>query len=217
MVPAFNTGENKLVSSLMKKLSAALFIFAFVLPLAGVSQVNAANENFTYLTSATGDLNADKIPDSVVVLQDTLNDKVPYRLQIFIAKQKGVYGLYLQSDTAINAKYPDGKDAFRDGVDFSGIEVKNGALRINVDLTRGHYSHKFRYKNGAFALIGFSEAYSDGQGVMTTTDYNLSTGEWREVIERYDTNKLLSKKNKKRWVRPLPDLKTFRPFASTLY
>lgn len=201
----------------MPKLSNLFFLF-FVLFSARVSaQPGNQKTSFNLLVSAMGDLNGDKVTDSVAVLQDTVNERSPYRLQVFLASKAGVYDLALQSDSAIAARYPDGRDAFLTGTDFSDITIKNGVLSINVELLRGHYTHKFRYQKGTFALIGFSETYSDGQGIMTTTDFNLSTGAWQERVDRYDTDKLLSKKNKKIMVRPLPDLKRFKPHETTLY
>ncbi len=86
------------------------------------------------------------------------------------------------------------------------MTINKGVLSVNFELLRGHFEHKFRYQNGNFELIGFSSVNSDGQGVMTTTDFNLSTGIRIEKSERYDTDKVLSNRRKKILIRPLPKL-----------
>lgn len=136
----------------------------------------------------------------------------------FILKiNQGKYQLVLQADSAIEARYPDGQTGYINGTIFSQIVIKGGILTISEELTRGHYEHKFRYKKGRFELIGFTQVYSDGQGIIYTTDYNLSTGALLEISQRYDTNKLLSKERKTIKVNNLPDLRTFKPHSTDLY
>ena len=84
-------------------------------------------------------------------------------------------------------------------------------------MTRGHFTHKYRFQNGNFELIGFSQVYSDGHGIMTTIDYNLSTGIRIEKTERYDTDKVLSNTKKKILIRPLPKLQDITPMENELY
>jgi hypothetical protein len=171
--------------------------------------------NVTYITK--GDLNKDKIADSVIVLQDTVNDISPYRLKIFLSKPNRQYFLSVESDSAIEPQFPDGKDSYNNPASFSDITIASGILSITSQLTRGHYEHKFRYLNGNFELIGFTEVGSDGRGIMYTTDFNLSTGILIEKSERYDTDRLLSKKKKIVKIRPLPKLQNFKPFLSDIY
>jgi len=98
-----------------------------------------------------------------------------------------------------------------------GISIKSGSLIISEELTRGHYEHKFRFQRGRFELIGFTQAYSDGQGIVYMTDYNLTTGVLLETSERYDTGKRLSKKRKVLKVNFSPDLLTFKPYTTDIY
>ena len=146
-----------------------------------------------------------------------MNDKAPYRLQIFFKRPEAGYRLIIQNDSAIEAKFPDGKEGLLTGTEFSEINIRAGVLTINMQLLRGQYDHKFRYQNGYFALIGFMETYSDGHGIATTTDYNLSTGVLLETVIEYETDKIISKTKKTIKVNPLPDLKRFTPFSTTLY
>jgi hypothetical protein len=96
------------------------------------------------------------------------------------------------------------------------VTIQNGVLSVKFELLRGHFEHKFRFQNGNFELIGFSEVYCDWQ-VMTTTYFNLSTGIRIEKLEHYDTDKILSSKKKKILIRPLPKLQDVIPMENELY
>jgi len=182
------------------------------------SQLKNPKQKFSKTVYVTkGDLNKDNISDSVVVLQDTLDDISPYRIKIFLSNANKEYFLSVESDSAIEPQFPNGKESYSNPATFSDVTITSCVLIITSQLTRGHYEHKFRYQNGNFELIGFSEGGSDGHGVMYTTDFNLSTGILLEIAERYDSDKLLSKKKKIVKIRPLPKLQNFKPFQSDIY
>ena len=202
---------------MLKKNHLLLFISVLV-PVLFYGQAGSNKNSFNrIITTTKGDLNKDKLPDSVIVLQDTMNDTAPYRLQIFFKNTNAGYRLVIQNDSAIEVEFPDGKGGLLTGTRFSYINIKAGVLTINTELLRGYYEYKFRYQNGYFALIGFKESYSDGQGISTTTDLNLFTGILHEIIQRYDTDKIISNTKKKIKIKPLPNLKGFAPFSTTLY
>lgn len=164
-------------------------------------------DNFSHeVTNVTGDLNKDGLDDKVVVLQDTMNKKAPYKLQIYFNQGSGKYKLISSSTKAIAPEFPEGKAGFDDGHQFLGVTIEKGVLSINNELLRGHYEHKFRYQNGRFELIGFSHVSSDGIGVIHTTDFNLVTGVKVEKAERYDVDKVVKNKKTKVIIRPLPKL-----------
>ena len=182
-----------------------LLIFLIIFQLDTFAQTDTSKLNFDHkVMEVEGDLNKDNLVDKVVVTQDTLNENAPYRLQIFFKEPNGRSRLIVTSTKIIEPQYPDGRDGYRTGNGFSDVTIHNGVLSVNFGLLRGHFEHKFRFQNGNFELIGFSEVYSDGQGVMTTTDFNLSTGIRIEKSERYDTDKILSSTKKKILIRPLP-------------
>lgn len=181
------------------------------------AQTKTDKYNFDHtVIEVSGDLNKDNVPDKAIVTQDTLNENSPYRLQVFFKEPNGKFKLITTSIKVIAPEYPNGRDGYRE-VGFSDITIKNGVLSVNVELTRGHFVHKFRFQNGNFELIGFSQVYSDGHGIMTTIDYNLSTGIRIEKSERYDTNKVLSNTKKKILIRPLPKLQDITPMENDLY
>ncbi len=164
-----------------------------------------------------GDLNKDGLPDKVIVTQDTVHENAPYRLQVFFKEPSGQYKLIVTSTKIIEPQYPDGRDGYRTGDEFGEVSINKGILGIRFDLLRGNYEHKFRFQKGNFELIGYTEYLSDGQGVMRSIDFNLSTGVRIEKLERYDTDKLLSQKTKKILIRPLPKLQDLVPGEHELY
>ena len=199
-------------------LKAKLIFFLFFFQVFTYGQSQLSQDNFTYLiATAKGDLNKDNIVDSAVVLHDTLANNQPFRLKIYFKNLQEKYNLVLQSDSAIENRYPDGRSGHINATLFLGISIKSGTLTISEELTRGHYDHKFRFQKGRFELIGFTQVYSDGQGIMYTKDYNLSTGVLLETSERYDTNKLLKKEKKIIKVKSPPDLQTFKPITTDIY
>jgi hypothetical protein len=193
-------------------------IFSILFVFDSFAQSTSSADNFSYeILKVTGDLNKDSLPDKVVVSQDTLDEKFPYRLQIFFVQPNGEFKLVVASTKLIEPQYPDGKSGMRSGNGFANVTISNGVVSVNNELLRGHYEHKFRFQNGNFELIGYSYVSSDGLGEMTSIDFNLSTGIRLEKTERYDTDKIISNTKKKILVKPLPKLQDVIPFENTLY
>ena len=182
------------------------------------SQNRSSKDNFSLnVAEVKGYLNKDNLIDKVIVTQDTMNEKSPYKLEVFFAKPSKDFELIVSSTKIIEAQYPDGRDGYKTGNRFSDITIKKDVVSINFELLRGHFEHKFRFQKGNFELIGFSEVYSDGRGIMTTTGFNLSTGIRIEKSERYDTDKVFSSTKEKILIRPLPKLQDVEPFENELY
>jgi hypothetical protein len=164
-----------------------------------------------------GDLNHDGIDDKVIVTQDTLNEMAPYRFQVFFMDKDGFTKLIVTTSKLIEPQYPNGREGYQKGNGFSDVTIQKGVLRVKNVLLRGNFSHTFRFQHGNFELIGFSETYSDGNGVLTTIDFNLSTGVRIVKLERCDTNKQIRKSKKKIIIRTLPKLQDLIPFDNELY
>jgi hypothetical protein len=195
------------------------FIIAILqlLPWLLFSQPKGHKNNFDNVVFIVkGDLNKDNLADSVVVTQDTLNNTYPYKLEIYFAKPDSKYVIGVESDSAIEADFPLGKDGFRNGTGFLDITIASGVLSINCELTRGHFEHKFRYQNGNFELVAFTQVYAGGTKVYTI-DFNLSTGWLIKTTEATDSDKLFSRRRQKLKIRPLPKLQNFKPFATNLF
>jgi len=135
---------------------------------------------------------------------------------VFFKKPIGQFKLIVPSTEIIEPQYPNGKDGYKTGNSFSDVRIKNCVLSVNFELLRGLRNINFRFQNGHFELIGFSEVHSDGEGVMTTTDFKLSSGIRIEKSECYDTDKVLNY-TKKILIRPLPKLEAITPMENELY
>lgn len=169
------------------------------------------DDNFKVIVSnVRGDLNNDGIDDLVTVKQDSVNEERPYRLQIYLSQTDQELRLVLSSDSAIVAMKSEGNIGFAVTL-FTGVEIKNGTLIINHELTRGSFSHQFRFQNNNFELIGFRSGGVSGRDVEEI-DYNLSTGD--KIIKRTPIggDKVKSIEKSTEFIRPLPNLNSFEPF-----
>jgi hypothetical protein len=199
----------------MKQFLIAILIF---FQADSFAQPGAVPDRFDFkVMEVEGDLNKDNLPDKVVITQDTSNENAPYRLQVFLKDPDGQLQLIVSSTRIIAPQYPDGRNEYSTANAFLDVTIEKDVLSVNFELMRGHYEHRFRYQNGNVELVGFSMVYSDGFGVMTITDFNLSTGNRIEKTERYDTGKLLSVSKKKILIRPLPKLQDVVPMENDLY
>ncbi|MBF4505596.1 hypothetical protein IRZ83_02885 [Flavobacterium sp. JLP] len=183
------------------------------------TSLSAQKSNFNKeITKVKGDLNKDGLIDYVQVLQDTVSDTSPYKLDIYFAEQNGSFKHILSTTKAIEPAFPNGKNGFQTGNGFDEITIIKGILSINNELLRGHFEHKFRYQNGNFELIGFSEVYSNGLGTMGRIDFNLSTGIQIIETEPYGEDDFPKTHTKKKiLIRPLPKLQDFVPFEKEYY
>jgi len=68
-----------------------LFLIIFILfQLECFAQTDGNRDNFSkVIMHVTGDLNKDNRADSVIVMQDTLDEHAPYRLQLFSRNPMG--------------------------------------------------------------------------------------------------------------------------------
>lgn len=183
-----------------------------------LAQATTAPYHFNYkVLEASGDLNKDNLPDKVIVTQDTLHENAPYRLQVFFKQPNGKSRLIVTSYKIIAPQYPDGRDGYDTGNRFSDVTIIKGVLSVNYELLRGHFEHKFRYRNGNFELIGYTEGQSNGRGEMYYIDFNLSTGVKHVEVANYETDSTISNKKTKRIIRPLPKLQDIEPFINDHY
>lgn len=186
----------------------------------GTAQTKTKKDTFTFVASKVlGDLNKDNLEDKIIVTQDTINENAPYKLQIYFAQPNGEFKLIATSTKIIAPQYPDGRDGYRTGDGFMDVTINKGIVSVNSGLLRGHFEHKFRYQNGNFELIGFSYVSSDGHGIMSTTDFNLSTGIRIEKTENYgeEDETAPTTIKKKILIRPLPKIQDVEPFENELY
>ena len=193
--------------------------FIILFPLFFSAIIFAQKNNFNKtITKVKGDLNKDGLIDYVQVSQDTVSTTAPYKLEIYFAEINGNFKKIVSTTKAIDAQYPDGKNGYYNGNSFYKIDIVKGVLSIQNELIRGNFEHKFRYQNGNFELIGFSQVYSDGQGTMGKIDFNLSTGIRIKTTEPYGEDDFPKTNSKKKIViKPLPKLQDFAPFENEYY
>nr|WP_295873381.1 hypothetical protein [uncultured Chitinophaga sp.] len=163
-----------------------------------------------FICAANGDLNKDNISDSVVVMHDSTSAEKPYRLQVLFGRPDGQYQLAATSETAI---LPDGGEGAHDAINLDSVLVSKGVLTVRISLLRGTAEYLYRYQHQHFELIGYSRTESDGQGMIISEEYNLSTGRYTRSGEPYDgeeretfhTDTVIP-------IRPLPVMDTLVPF-----
>jgi hypothetical protein len=196
------------------------------LPANGKSVTEFIPAGYDTIMTATGDLNKDKTADYVMALrslqEDTFDpskdnvDSMPARLLIVLLKTNTGYSLAATNDRLIMCKECGG--VFGDP--FAGISIANGILVVDHfggSAWKWSYTHKFRYQQNDFYLIG--ETTHSFWGVkqceklddFAGTDYkdvNLVTGAYEE---KEITEDCVLKKNKKgkQKVQPLKKLSAF--------
>jgi hypothetical protein len=172
---------------------------------------NSIKSKIDTMYFAVGDLNKDKIKDSVFVFLDSLKDKKPYRLEIYFGSNSG-FNLNKISNKAINPDFPEGRDSgYMDFGNFSGIEIKKGLLKIEHSYTRGTQYHTYRYQNNNFELIGFDRVVSDGRETMDKISFNLNTGNYHIETIGLQNDSLINQLDTIIKIRPLPIIEKFSP------
>ncbi|HLP13381.1 MAG TPA: hypothetical protein VK177_15695 [Flavobacteriales bacterium] len=175
--------------------------------------------NYTVpFATVKGDLNKDKIADLVIITQDTLQQRRPYKLEVYFIQPNGTKKLIVSTTKALEPQFIEGENTSpRNGPYLVDPVIKKGVLWINHELLRGHFEHKWRYQNGNFELIGYSFVESNGVGLMYTNDFNLSTGEYVHKEEEYSNDKVVVHKKQKHKITPLPKLQDFELYENDLY
>jgi len=132
-----------------------------------------------------GDLNQDGKPDLVLVLKDKYEgknqDAPPRILAVYFLDSNGGFKLISHTSNFI-LKSDEGGVM---GEPFSSISVQRGSIVIQHSggsREKWSYTHRFRYQDGGFFLIGKTDSMYDSlTGESTVNDSNLSTGK-KEII-----------------------------------
>jgi hypothetical protein len=177
------------------------------------------------IETVEGDLNKDNVNDYAIALKSTSEEnydpsvdttELPARLLVVVLGQKGGYKLGAKSDKAIMCMQCGG--VFGDP--FSGIEITKGILIVSHyggSAWKWSYTHKFRYQQNDFYLIGETEHsfwgvnHCEELGDFAGTNYkdvNLVTGAYEEKVISEECKLVKNKKGKQK-VQPLTKLKDF--------
>ena len=158
------------------------------------------------INEAQGDLDKDGIPEKVVIYEtDSIVDFGLVRALHIYKKEKDAWKIWRKSTAAI-LKSNEGGASVEDP--FQNISIKNGILIITHQGGGGpsmwSYTHKYRFQNNAFYLIGISKEDSHYED-KTVFDYNLSTGKANYVF--YTDGVLDTKEEFNHQLKKLPKLK----------
>jgi hypothetical protein len=176
--------------------------------------------NLRKIAQAEGDLNKDGQPELVLVVDDLQSAGdfgISRRIQIY-RLENGQWQRWEEFRGGILSSESGGMM----GDPFEAITIERGTIVINHfggSRYKWTYTHRFRYQNGRWELIGATTLYGTPCEYWKTYDYNLSTGtvEVEEVFEDCDTEKETTEKfTFKHTIKPLPDLHDFEPGATAV-
>lgn len=193
------------------------------IPASGKNITDFIPKGYDTLATASGDLNKDKLADLVLVLRPDAEDatdgdaEAPDRILLILFRDADGYRLTGRSDKVIMCKECGG--IFGDP--FAGIVIAKGVLVIDHyggSNWRWSYTHRFRYQQGDFYLVGqtsnsywnvaMCEKLDDFAG-RKYKDENLITGAYEQKEISEEGCKLLVNKKGKQKILPLVKLSAF--------
>jgi len=181
---------------------AFLFFVGVIISVSIFGQEPPIPSGFSKIGSAMGDLDKDSIAELVVIYNTSeIIDKDSsdiVRLLVIYKKIGGQWTIWKQSKNAVLSGMSGGVL----GDPFQGIEITKGVLKI---FHNGGSSEKwsitdiYRYQNGDFYLIGFTDYSGCPCDYWEKVDFNLSTGKLTyskeyEVCEKENSPPKITKK-----------------------
>ncbi len=178
-------------------------LFVLYIPLWG--QSIPVPENYVIIDSVEGDLDKDGIKEMVAAF-DTRKpieefDNIPRELHIY-KKKSNKWILWKKSEQALYGS----RDGGMMGDPFDKIEITNGVLLISQaggSSWKWNVTDKYRYQNGEFYLIGYSNIFGKPCEYWTEIDFNLNTGKLFAGKEYEDCQgdepKTIKKENETIW------------------
>lgn len=195
----------------MKKIFSLLFI---LFQITIYAQAQELKDDFNIIIrTEEGDLNNDGLVDKVFIKMDTIDNTQPLKLEIYFLQKNGKYKLNVATKKLMEAQYPNGKYG---GNQIPDVMIEDGNLILYSEISKNHFSHLFKFKNGYFELQKISNVVWDGQNLTTETDFNLLSGQRTEITKALGSEKIVKKTSKKIVVKPLPKIDNFRSFDSKL-
>lgn len=192
----------------MKKIVLLLVLISF-----GFTKI----QDESVLVDIYGDLTNDKIDERIIVTE--LAEKGEYGkirlLQVF-TKKNNKWTELARSKSAILASESGGMMG-GDPFISKSLKIANGILEISHDggsSWKWFVTHKFRYQNKKFELIGFHYLYGKPCEYFETTDFNLSTGkiEFKKEFETCDDGEQKALKDENevfvKKIKPLPNFQS---------
>lgn len=133
-------------------------------------------KDHTLLSQIAGDLDNDGTDEQIVVLNNGIKSDFGEERVILIFKADN--GAWKMWERATGAVLPS-KNGGMMGDPFQSIKIENGAIVINHfggSRSKWEYTHRFRFQNEQWELIGATNIFGTPCLDQTTFDYNLSSG-----------------------------------------
>lgn len=171
-------------------------------------------KTFKALQTKDGDLDKDGIPERVVVYNTPKMTDMGTQRQIYIYKKQNTQWVLWQ--TIIGAVLPS-KHGGMMGNPFEGMSIINHCIVLyhaGGSRERWHYTHKFRYQNNQFQLIGATTNVNMPCNSIISFDYNLSNGKMiykKETAYCQKENTVILKKEYTVKPKQLPTMTGFYP------
>ncbi|MFT4666869.1 MAG: hypothetical protein ACI9RM_000674 [Ulvibacter sp.] len=169
-------------------------------------------KSFKILNEKEGDLDKDGIPEKVIVYDTEKETDFGTERQIYIYKKDNdKWVLWKKSIGAVLPSLHGGAM----GDPFEGISIEKNCIVINHfggSRQKWNYTHRFRYQNGGFQLIGATVNSGSPCDSFFTFDYNLSNGKMNYEKEIQDCENDSSKIDKKEMIQKLETLPTMDGF-----
>lgn len=194
--------------------TSPLFILLFLLIF--TTQINAQSSTVksTYnvqLREEKGDLNNDTIDDKIILSMDTIDQRRPIQLKIFLSQPDGKLERVVCTTQIIEAMYPNGGNQTSE-YQIPIFEIEEGILNMISEIKGGMANYSFKYQKGNFELIHISKGTWDGINTTTETEYNLRTGNKIVVEKNLGSEKILNKKEQKIPLKSLPKIQDLKYF-----
>ena len=198
--------KRKLFFILSLFLISSIYVFGENFPQKAKTVNDFIPKGWKKILTANGDLNKDKLEDTVIVIEkddvlgpDYLN--LNPRILLVLFKQKdGTYILASKNNKGfIQSENDDENPTLMDTL--TDISIKNNTLRINFDyfLSAGSYSASqtiftFRFQNNRFELIGIdNNSFMRNSGEQEEFSINFSTNKMKTTSGRNMFDEKLSK------------------------
>lgn len=182
-----------------------------------------STDGLKQMATVTGDLDKDKIPEKVVVFdtkRESESDMGTEREIHIYKKTNGDWKLWHQS---IGAVLPSENGGMM-GDPFESLSIEKGSIVIKHfggSREKWSYTHRFRYQNNTWELIGVTVNNGSPCDYWEDFDYNLSTGKYIYTKETEDCegekSKTIDKKTKEAQhkLARLPKMDNFEPGSNT--
>ena len=153
-----------------KRLSKWGAVFGLLLASASFAETDAV-----VIGEATGDLDRDGRADRVVVLEFGESGDLGRLRTLLVYRNQPGWPLWMHNSTVVMPSQYGGMM----GDPFESIAIERGAIVITHyggSRLRWHYTHRYRFQDNTWKVIGATIDNIDPCQSSTRFDYNLSTG-----------------------------------------